>query len=284
MKYKTRKYIKKTCRALREQGFSLNSIMAKTRLPKSTVYGYMEGIELTQDQKNEILRRRKELLRNRTNPRKGTCSPGRNINKPLGWDPKVINVVAHFMFDGHVRKSGCTYYNRSKSQIERLKRLINQIFGIKPILRTRADGVIVMAFHNVEFAAYIKEKISETFSYLKAKATKAEKRAFLKAFFDDEGNIYYNHNDKRRVRGYQKSREILEKIAHLLEEFGIKARIDMHSKAVEITARENLVAFAREINFSPLICVNPNRKNTIWQEEIEKREILRMAVSSYVIK
>ena len=259
----------------------MNSIMVKTRLPKSTAYGYIEGIALTQEHKSDILRRRKELLRNKTNPRKGACLSGRNINKPLGWSTKVVRIVSHFMFDGHVRESGCTYYNRSKNQIERLKKLIGQIFKIKPILHTRADGVIVMAFHNVEFAAYIKEKIKEIFCFLQTKGTKKEKREFLKTFFDDEGNIYYTRNDKRRVRGYQKSREILEKIACLLEKFGIKARIDMHSKAIEISGRENLITFAREINFSPLICMNPNRKNSLWQEEIEKREILKMAISSY---
>ena len=185
------------------------------------------------------------------------------------------------MFDGHVRRCGCTYYNRSRNQIESLKKLINHIFGIKPILHKRKDGVIVMAFHNVEFAKCIKERINKIFSYLKTKATKEEKRTFLKAFFDDEGGVYYNCNDKRRVRGYQESCKILEDIAYLLKTFGIKSRIDKHSKAVEITGKQNLITFVKEINFSPLICINPNRKNSIWKEEIEKREILNKAISSY---
>ncbi len=263
----------------------MNSIMAKTRLPKSTVYGYIEGVELTQDQKNEILKRKIELLlRNRTNPRKGICLPGRNINKPLGWNPEIIHVVAHFMFDGHVRQGGCTYYNRSKYQIEHLKVLVKRVFGIEPKIHVRKNGVTVVAFHNVEFAAYIKERINEISAYLKTKATKEEKRAFLKAFFDDEGNVYYKCEDKRRVRGYQKSDKILREIADLLQEFGINARVDIHSKAIEIGGRKNLIAFMREINFSPLICMNPCRKNSIWQEEIEKREILRTAIFSYAIK
>ena len=86
------------------------------------------------------------------------------------------------------------------------------------------------------------------------------------------------------MRGYQKSRKVLEEIARLLEEFGIKSRIDMHSKAIEISGRSNLIAFAREVNFSPLICMNPNRKNSIWQKKIEKREILEKAISSYTAK
>lgn len=279
-----RKSIRNTCEDLRKQGFSLNSIMVKTNLPKSTVYGYIKNVGLTQHQKNEMLKRKRELSKSRINPRKGVCLAGRGINRPLGWSPRLINAVAHFMFDGHVCEDGCTYYNRSKNQVERLKELIDQIFGIKPKLHTRPDGVIVMAFHNVEFAAYIKKKTNEIFAYLKERSTKEEKREFLKAFFDDEGNIYYNHRDKRRVRGYQKSHKILEEISCLLKEFGIKARIDIHSKAIEISDRENLSAFAREINFSPLIYMNPDRKNSIWRKEIEKREILKIAVSSYVIK
>ncbi|GAF71162.1 unnamed protein product [marine sediment metagenome] len=188
------------------------------------------------------------------------------------------------MFDGHVREDGCTYYNRSKYQIEYLKVLIKRVFGIEPKIHVRKDGVIVMAFHNVEFAAYIKEKIKQISVYLKTKATKEEKRTFLKAFFDDEGNVYYKCKNKRRVRGYQKSDRILKEVAYLLEEFAIKSRIDKHSKAIEIGGRKNLITFKREINFSPLICMNPHRKNSIWQKEIEKREILKMAIFSYAIK
>ncbi|MCQ9207170.1 MAG: LAGLIDADG family homing endonuclease [Omnitrophica bacterium] len=281
MKHKNREYFKEKSRRLRKQGFSLTSITVETKLPKSTVYGYIEDITLTQNQKTEINRKRSELRRNRTNPRKGICLPGRHIKRPLDWNSQIVHIVAHFMFDGHVRNCGCTYYSRSKYQIEHLKNLIDQTFDIKPILHNRADGVAVMAFHNVEFAAYIKEKINEIFPYLKTKATREEKRIFLKTFFDDEGNIYYNRKHKRRVRGYQRSHEILRNIAFLLEEFGIKARVDMYSKAVEVSGRENLVVFMQEISFSPHICVNPKRKNTIWKKEIEKREILEQAISSY---
>ncbi len=284
MKHKNREYFKKVSRRLRKQGFSLATIMVETKLPKSTAYGYIEDIELTKDQRAEINRKRNEVSRNRINPRKGICLPGRHIKRLLGWNPQIIHVVAHFMFDGHVRDSGCTYYNRSKYQIEHLKNLINQVFGIKPVLQLRTDGVMVMAFHNVEFGAYMKERINKIFPYLKTKATREEKRIFLKTFFDDEGNIYYNRKDKRRVRGYQDSREILQNIAFLLKEFGIIARVDMHSKAVEFSGRENLMIFMHEINFSPLIFINPKRKNTIWQKEIEKREILEKAISSYSIK
>ncbi len=283
MKNKTREFFVNACKRLRKEGFSLTSIMVESKLPKSTVYGYIKDIKLTQDQKAEINRKRNELRKSRTNPRKGTCLPGRHIKTPINWDPHIVHVVAHFMFDGHVRDCGCTYYSRSKYQIEHLKNLIGQIFAIEPILHTRTDKVIVMAFHNVEFAAYIKERINEIFPYLRTKATREEKRVFLKTFFDDEGNIYYNCKDKRRVRGYQESREVLQDIAFLLKEFGIIARVDMHSKVVEFSGRENLVTFMQEINFSPLIFINPKRKNTIWQKKIKKREILEKAISSYGI-
>lgn len=193
----------------------MTSIVKETKIPKSTVFGNIKDIRLTDDQKSEMLNRRNAILKMKANPRKGVSLPGRRIDGPISWDIVLIQIVAHFMVDGHVRECGCTYYNRSRNQVGNLKKAVKKMFGIKPILRLRPDGVMVMAFHNVEFAQYIKEKIKQVFSYLKTKASKEEKRTFLKVFFDDEGSVYFNSHDTRRVRGYQKSPQLLEEITCL---------------------------------------------------------------------
>lgn len=77
--------------------------------------------------------------------------------------------------------------------------------------------------------------------------------------------------------------KLLEEITCLLIEFGIKSKVDFSTKAVEICGRENLISFAREISFSQSVSINPKRKNSIWKNEIEKRKILDMAISSYVV-
>lgn len=46
--------------------------------------------------------------------------------------------------------------------------------------------------------------------------------------------------------------------------------------------KKNLDLFAAEINFSPGVCVNGNRSNSAWKESLEKREILRRALASYI--
>ena len=102
----------------------------------------------------------------------------------------------------------------------------------------------------------------------------------MKAFFDDEGNVYYSKST-RRVRGYQKSRQRLESIRDLLTSFGINGRINKHGTYVEIAGRENLKKFSQDINFSPKIYLNPKRKNSIWRRKISKRRLLKLSIDSY---
>ncbi len=108
----------------------------------------------------------------------------------------------------------------------------------------------------------------------------SKKRIFLQAFFDDEGCAHWRKN-KRIVRGFQKNLKILDLVKRLLEDFNIKTTIDKKYKEIIIGRKENLIKFQKEINFSPGIFINPDRKNSIWKQKLEKRYILSEMINSY---
>lgn len=268
------------CRKLRIRGYSLGEISFATGVSKSTLYSYVKDIVLNFKQKKEIEVRRKEKNKNKVNPRKDRCLPGREIIKPESWSNDLVHIVAHFMFDGRVDDDGCIYYSKDKYQINHMKQLLRRVFKAKPTIKLRDNNVYGLTFYHVEFANYIKNRRNDLPRYLNNGASKLKKKIFLRAFFDDEGCVFYKY-DKRRVRGYQKSRLILEQIRGLLNNFDIESRINRNGNEVEISGQENLIKFSKEINFSPRIYINPNRKNGIWKERISKRKILDSLLKSY---
>lgn len=268
------------CRSLRRNGISIGEISQSLNISKSTVYGYVKEILLDKGQKEKIEARRKLLVNSKPNIRKGKSLPGREIRQPKEWTKELVHVVAHYMFDGRIDDDGCLFYSKDEYQIDHMKELLGRVFSIKPKIQLRDNGVYGLVFYHVEFAKGIKRYRDELFRYLNNGASISEKRTFLKAFFDDEGNVFYKR-DKRRVRGYQKSRLVLEEIKNLLHSFGIKGKINNKDTNIEISGQENLINFSKEINFSPLIYINPLRKNGLWKGKISKRKILDLALNSY---
>lgn len=268
------------CKELRSKGYSFGEISSKIGLAKSTLYPYLKNISLGARQRQNIEIRRKEKCNNKANPKKGKCLPGREIIKPNSWSKDLIHILSHFMFDGRVDEDSCIYYSKDKYQIEHMQKLLRDTFRANPKVQLRDNGVYGLVFYHVELANYLKSRKEELFAYLNNGAPRAHKQEFLRAFFDDEGCVFYK-GDKRRVRGYQKSQPILWQIMDLLDEFGIKSKIDRHVNGVEISGKENLEKFSKEINFSPEIYINPNRKNGIWKEKISKRKILDLALRAY---
>ncbi len=267
-------------KGLRRQGYSLNRIASEVGIPRSTIYWHIKNIALTPEQKDKIKKRRIDLCARHPNPRKGKCAAGRLVLKPERWSEDLVHVLSHILFDGGIEKYGCAYYSSNISQIHHVEDLFKKVFGVTARIRKRNNGVFVLLASYIELADYARQKEKVLLEHIVNGASRQEKRIFLQSFFDDEGSIYFN-SDKRRVRGSQDSFPILKTAKKLLWEFGIKARIDERAKAVEVSRRQNIEIFKKEINFSEGIFVNKDRKNTIWGKKIEKREILTKAIGSY---
>lgn len=268
------------CRNLRLRGYSFGEISATTCIAKSTIHPYLENIALSQEQKRNIAARVAKKNRAKINPRKNKCLPGREIIKPKPWFNGLVHVVAHYMFDGRVDADSCIYYSKDKYQINHMKKLLWKVFKARPYIKLRGNGVYGLTYYHVELANYIKIRKGELLTYLNNGASKLDKRIFLRAFFDDEGCVFYK-GDKRRVRGYQKSSSTLREIRNLLSFFGIESKINNKGTNIEISRKENLLKFSKEINFSPKIYINPKRKNGIWKKKISKKKILDLLLDSY---
>ncbi len=186
------------------------------------------------------------------------------------------------MFDGGIYHGGCQYYNRSDSLIKRMKEKAQKLFRLTTKIKRRTDGVKSLGYYNVEFAAYIRQKSLELRTYIWA-AQPEEQRVFLRAFFDDEGNVSFDPEEKRRqVRGFQHNILTLELVQQLLGNFGITSRIDKKYNEIIVSQKENLVKFRDSINFSKGIFINPERTNSIWKRKLSKRWLLDMAIESYL--
>ena len=210
--------------------------------------------------------------------RRGIARSGPLKIKPR-WSAQLVHLIAHLMFDGRIDRWGCYYYNRSASQLEHVQRLLQQLYGVSPRIKWRSSGVGSVICYHVELAARLQSQ-AQTLSTHIATAPQGWRRPFLKAFFDDEGHIYFN-GSKRRVRGTQKDPKRLSVIKRLLAKETIGSRLDIKASAVEISGRENLERFQERIDFSSGIRVNPARSNARWHQPLEKREILRLALASY---
>ncbi len=278
--YKTDPLLVEKCRVLRRKGFALGTIIKKTNLPKTTVYGYIREIFLPFEVKERIKREaRKRINDYIRKEKKGKCMPGREFLKPKHWSQGLIFIISHFMFDGQIRYGGCEYYNRSDYLIQKMRKTMETLLGLSSKIYKRDFGVKQLRYSNVELGSYIRKRASELLDYIKT-ASLIEKKIFLQAFFDDEGCVYKYRNN-RKIRGYQHNLEILNLIKKLLKDFDIKSRIEKRGKEIVISGKESFIKFRDKINFSKGIYINLNRKNSIWRKKLEKREILDYIISSY---
>ena len=283
----TRVFMQKTsqilidqCRSLRESGFSLKEIINATNLPKTTVFGHINDIVLSPEMKRKIHQSQTEKTIARNRARKGKCWKGREIDFPEEWSQDLLFLTAHFIFDGSINYKDCVYQNRSEALILKVGKLMNKVFGLKPYKYFFQDtGVYRIAYYNVELASFFKNKALWLMANINNLSI-SEKRVFLQAFFDDEGCAHWRKK-KRIVRGFQKDLKILELVEQLLKDFNIQSTIDKKYKEIIISKKENLIKFQKEINFSSGIFINPNRKNSIWKQKLEKRYILSEMINSY---
>lgn len=281
--YKTDSILVEKCRTLRRKGVTLGEIVKTTNLPKTTIFDHVRDISLPLEVKERLVKENIQRLKEIAHKRKGRCIPGRIVIKPEGWTNELIFLVAHFMFDGEIQSHSCIYHNRNKALINKVSSLMKKIFNLKHrSWFNKETGVRRISYHYVELADYMRRKTRELKKYIMKESLSLEKKIFLQAFFDDEGSVCFEKKrNKKRVRGYQHNLEILKTVQNLLKDFNIESKIDEKYQEIIVSRKPNIIKFRDKINFSKGVYINPNRKNSVWKQKLEKREILNKIIDSY---
>jgi hypothetical protein len=272
--------LREQCLVLRKRGHTLSEIMALTGGSKSTVYGYIREIPLDAARLRATRVAAGKRIREFALARKGKSVRGFTALK--AWRRETVSLVAHLMFDGGIYPHrGCVYSNRSVALLEQVERAMKAVYTFPPVLhQDPVTGVRRISYHNVALAGYLDGKAAELVDRIRELPSDC-KRAFVQSFFDDEGCIDYRpHENRRSVRGYQKDVDLLTLIQELLREFDISARI-IKPNEIMIVGKQNLLQFKKEINFSPGVYINEHRTNSRWKKNLEKRQILGIAIKSF---
>lgn len=268
------------CKNLRQKGYTLGEIVQKTGRPKTSVYFHINGIPKTKKLCLKLRRIRIEGIRGK-GPVKGKSIFGRHYNDFKIWTSAYVNLFAHVIFDGSIRNTGILYHNRSSSLLDNFSNKMRGVYNFDPKIYKKNDGVICLAYHNVELAPFFRNKISQLLLDV-INSKKHLQKEFLSAFFDDEGSVYFRKLQHiRRIRGYQHNNGILTIIKKLLKNFDIDSKVDTRFHEITISRRENIEKFAKEINFSKGVRVNGKRSNSVWKKSLEKRQILANLIGSY---
>lgn len=274
-----KKSFKQTCIGLREKDYTLNEIVKITGRGKTSVYFHIKNIPLSALKQRSISEASKKRALDNSANRKGKSL--RSFSSFPEWTPQMVLLVSHMMFDGELKKGRCRYHNRSRTLVERVEQLMRLIYEYPPKKTVDSlSGVITLGFYNVALQAYLYERSQDLITNIVSLPQELQKE-FLRAFFDDEGCMDYRMLiNKRMIRGYQDDRQILLLVEDLLGNFGIESTLQGRNEVV-IRGKENLIKFRDEINFSKGVSINPNRTNSIWKKNIEKRVLLDMAIESF---
>jgi len=268
---------KQQCIALRKKDFSIIEIMRITGRPKSSIYTHIHTIPLSAKKQAQVKKASGEHIRQFAIRRKGKSL--RPFKPFKAWTPELVLLLGHLLFDGEIQRNACVYNNRSVALITRVESLMREIYDWPPKkIQIVSTGVLRVAYYNVALAHYLHQKSDELLAHIHT-LSREYKREFLRAFFDDEGCMNFR-NKTRRIRGYQKDVAILKLIQKLLSEFDILSHIEKPNEVV-ISGKENLIMFQKEIDFSRGVRINGKRSNSIWKQSLEKREILRRAITSF---
>src|SRR3989344_1686304 len=271
---------KQKCIELRKQDFTIAEMVKILNRPKTSIYFHIKNIPKTDILLAKIKEENNACL-NRIRPNlKGISWKGRHCKEFEKWTPGLINLVAHSVFDGEIHKAGVNYNNSSNVLLENFKTKMKSIYDYEPsVYKTSVDVVRICYFSSELRDLFIKKSNELMHSILFEDIER--QRAFLTAFFNDEGSMDFR-GKKRQVRGYQHNNEILFLVQKLLDNFNIESKVSTRFHEIIISRRGNLEKFAKEINFSTGLKVNGSRSNSVWKKDLEKREILRMALASYL--
>ena len=272
------KSFKQICIDLRRKDHTLNEIIEITGRSKTTVYYHIKDIALSEEKRKQISENSRRLAIGVASSRRGIAlRPFQPFDK---WTPELVLLTAHMVFDGEISKT-CAYNNRSSALIGRFVMIMKQVYSFPPKRYLNSvTGVIKVCYNNVAMANFFKLKSNELLSCIPELPTSYQ-REFLRAFFDDEGCMDFRTiKNKRSIRGYQNDVTILRTVELLLKNFDIDSKLQGRNEVV-ISGKENLIRFRDEINFSKGVRINPNRTNSLWKKNLEKRKLLDMAIASF---
>jgi hypothetical protein len=271
-----KKSFKQTCIELRRKDYTLNEIMAVTGRGKSSIYLYVKDIPLSAAKRKQIADNSRRLALKVADSRRGIAL--RPIKPFQNWTPETVLLTAHLMFDGRLAKT-CEYNNRSLALVSRVKNLMKAVYDFPPKhYINQVTGVSRISYHNVALANFFKQKATELVVAIGTLPVACQ-REFIRAFFDDEGCMDAR-SKKRMVRGYQDDLTVLHAVKTLLTNLNIDSKLQGRNEVV-ISGKENLMKFRDQINFSKGVRINPNRTNSIWKKNLEKRKLLDMAIASF---
>lgn len=265
--------------ALRKQDKSIVEIMKITGRAKTTIYPYIRGIPLSATRTALYKAESGKRIRKFAIARKGKS---RRTFTSFGiWTPGNVLLLGHFIFDGELLRGKCVYNNRSEALLSRVEKHMKKYYAYPPTRYTNPlTGVGRISYHNVALGNYMQQKAHKLLKEIPVLSLRLQKE-FLRAFFDDEGCMDFRpQGNRRKIRGYQKDISVLQLVQTLLENIDIPSRIEAPNE-VTISGKENLSRFEKEINFSLGVYMNGNRTNSRWKKNLEKRQLLRMAIESF---
>ncbi len=274
----TKQAFKQKCIELRNKSFTLGEIASTLNRPKTTVYFHVRNIPKTKKLLEKIKIIRINSIKGK-GPQRGKSLLGYKYKKFNQWTPLLVNLVAHMLFDGAIKREGVLYYNRSSALLNNFKNKMTTIYDGSPRIYKNDNGVARLAYHNVELGTFFLKKSSDLLDDIKKLPINFQLE-FLKAFFDDEGSVDFR-GMKRRIKGYQHNTRILHLIYKLLGNFKINSFVDDRFNEIMVTRKENIKKFAAKINFSKGVRINGKRSNSIWKKSLEKRKILADLLTSY---
>lgn len=263
---------------LRYQGYSLNEIVRITGISKSTAQGWVRNIRLSDSARNQLIRKEREgKIKGNNSRRKIIPNFG---NNPSKYPVQLVRFMSHAFFDGGIYKDSVNYYSSHKVLLDTFATDGLTLFGFSANEYVSKYNIFRATYYSKNLVDFItKAKVS--FFNDVVQMPDLSKIAFLKAFFDDEGTItYIPETNKKAVRGFQKDLRVLESVCTVLNDFGINSSIENIRYLPEVVIRRqlDLEKFQRIVGFSPGVNFLATRKNSRYDEPVEKRLILAEAV------
>lgn len=210
-------------------------------------------------------------------------------------------LLGYCMFDGSVvaskRYNVVSYSSKFKEQVENFADLTKKIYGFWTSVRNKlhSDG------SNIFYCRFCSRKLIEDLRrYTPSFSTRATsnakvpneilngpksyKIAFLQAFWDDEGAVFfYARKDRagythklKKLEGYSESLNVLWGLAELHMSLGIN--IQKKRNRIIISGKDDLLKFRKLINFSPYARVG--REVSSWYS-IPKKYVLEFALRDF---